>query len=204
MYLWKIWTFRGKKRSRSKRSLAETLLVSFPLYCLLLKTEQKYLKTRVVSSDRLYAYESISSCYSAAEICPWNPNFPYFTDMHLARPWDYAIEGEMKAAAKHASWAWLSGADQKLSVHVRLSCRLRTVALLPRLLGKADLASTEQGAGLTFLWHWQESCHCCHVLFAQKALLLFQAEIIERKLLYWCCRSCATLTLWKCKDGKRR
>lgn len=167
---------------RSKISLAETLIVSFPLYCLLLKTEQKYLKTQVVSSDRLYAYESISSYYSAAEICPWNPNFPYFTDMSLSRPLDYAIEGEMEAAAKCASWAWLSGADQKLSVHVWLSCRLRTVALLPRLLGKADLGSTEQGAGLTFLWHCQESCHCCHVLFAQKASLLFQAEIIERKL----------------------
>lgn len=60
----------GKKKSRSKISLAETLVVSFSLYCLLLKTEQKYLKSQVVSSDRLYAYESISSYYSAAEICP--------------------------------------------------------------------------------------------------------------------------------------
>lgn len=166
----------GKKKSRSKISLAETLVVSFSLYCLLLKTEQKYLKSQVVSSDRLYAYESISSYYSAAEICPWNPNFPYFTDMHLARPWDCAIEGEMKAAAKCSSWAWLSGADQKHVAFLQVESS-GTAALH---VGKGRL-STEQGAGLTFLWHWQESRHCCHVLFAQKASLLFQAEIIERK-----------------------
>lgn len=49
----------------------------------------------------------------------------------LARPWNYAIAGELKAAAKSASWSWLSGADQELQFQALLYRRLKAAALLP-------------------------------------------------------------------------
>lgn len=51
--------------------------------------------------------------------------------MCLARPWNYAIAGELKAAAKSTSWSWAAGADQELQFRALPCCRLKAAALLP-------------------------------------------------------------------------